>query len=252
MIDALPLVHVGLLLVRPGMLLLVAPVFSGLHAPAHVTIGLTMLLALAVLPTVQVAVPSGSVAITLVVAREAAIGLALGLALKAFVAAIELAGHLSGFQLGLSYSAIVDPQSGVRNNLVAVLYVNVALVTFLLVNGHHVFLRALVTSYERMPLGAGGVHGSLGASVAQHLGLIFSLGSQLAAPLVLVLVVVELAMAIASKTAPMFNLMVIGGPVRLLVGLLLLGLTVPAVSRVAIGAASSVMELGRRSAEAFR
>jgi len=252
MIEALPLVQLGLLLVRPGMLLMVAPVFSGAHAPAYVTIGLTMLLALAVLPTVTVIVPAGVVGITLIVAREAAIGLALGLALKAFVAAVELAGHLCGFQLGLSYSAIVDPQSGVRNNLVAVLYVNVALVTFLLVNGHHVFLRALVASYARMPLGAGSVNASLGASVAEHLGLVFSLGSQLAAPLVLVLVVVEVAMALAAKTAPMFNMMVVGAPVRLLVGLVLLGLTVPAVTRVAIGTAESVMDIGRRSAEAFR
>jgi flagellar biosynthetic protein FliR len=252
MIDALPLLQVGILLVRPGVLLLVAPAFSGVHAPAHVTIGLTVLLALAVLPAVAVPVPNGSLAITLVVAREASIGLALGLALKALIAAVELAGHLAGFQLGLSYSAIVDPQSGVRNNLVAVLYVNIALVTFLLVNGHHAFLRALVASYQQLPVGVGGIGGSLGDSVAELLGLVFSVGTRLAAPLVLVLVVVEAVMAMAARTAPTFNLMVIGAPLRLLIGLVLLALTIPAVTRIATRAADAVVSVGQRNADAFR
>ena len=252
MIDGLPLVQVGILLVRPGVLLMVSPAFAGVHAPAHVTIGLTMLLALAVLPTVVVPVPVGSLAITLIVAREAAIGLALGLSLKALIAAFELAGHLAGFQLGLSYSAIVDPQSGVRNNMVAVLYVNLALVTFLLVNGHHAFLRALVASYQQLPVGAGGVNASLGDSVAELLGMVFSLGTRLAAPLVLVLVVVEVAMALAARTAPTFNLMVIGGPLRLVIGLVLLALTIPVVTRVAARAADAVVNVGQRHADAFR
>jgi flagellar biosynthetic protein FliR len=199
-----------------------------------------------------VTVPNGSRAFTLVVAREAAIGLALGLALKALIGAVELAGHLAGFQLGLSYSAIVDPQSGVRNNLVAVLYVNVALVTFLLVNGHHAFLRALIASYQQLPVGAGAIAGTLGNSVAELLGLVFAIGTRLAAPLVLVLVVVEVAMAMAARTAPSFNLMVIGAPLRLLVGLILLALTVPVVTRVAMRAADAVVAVGQRNAEAFR
>ena len=56
-----------------------------------------------------------------------AIGLALALAIRALVAGAELAGQLAGFQMGLSYGAIVDPQSGVRNNVIAALYGNVAM-----------------------------------------------------------------------------------------------------------------------------
>ena len=164
--DLLPLAQFGLLLVRPGMLILIAPIFGGAFAPAPVKIGLTVLIALALLPSVAVPPqPEIGVSIALVVAREAAIGLALGLAVAVFVNAVELAGHMSGFQLGLSYSAIVDPQSGVRNNLIATLYANVVLVTFLLVNGHHAVLRALGASYEQVPVGAGG---QVSAALVQH------------------------------------------------------------------------------------
>ena len=249
-----PLAQFGLLLVRPGMLILVAPIFGGNYAPAPVKIGLTVLIALALMPLVNMPAPTeNAISIALIVMREAAIGLALGMAVRVFVNAVELAGHMSGFQLGLSYSAIVDPQSGVRNNLIATLYANLVLVTFFLVNGHHAVLRALGASYEQVPLGGGGqVSAALVGTVVEMLGLVFVLGTRLAAPLVLVLLVVELAMGLVSRAAPMLNLMVIGAPLRLLVGLLVLGVMIPMVSRVATGAADAVVQLGMQGAQAFR
>jgi flagellar biosynthetic protein FliR len=253
MSDLVPLAQFGLLLVRPGMLMMTAPIFGGTFAPAPVKIGLTVLIALALLPSVSMPpATENAVSIALLVAREAAIGFALGLAVKVFVGAVELAGHMSGFQLGLSYSAIIGPQSGVRNNLLATLYANVVLVTFLLVNGHHAVLRALGASYERVPMGGGQLSSALAATVVEMLGLMFMLGTRLAAPLILVLLVVELGMGLMSRVAPMLNLMMIGAPMRLLVGLLVLGLMVPMVSRVAAGASDMVVELGLKGAQAFR
>ena len=185
-------------------------------------------------------------------AREAAIGCALGLAVKVFVSAVELAGHMTGFQLGLSYSAIVDPQSGVRNNLLATLYANVVLVTFLLVDGHHAMLRALGASYERVPMGGGQISPALAGTVVEMLGLVFVLGTRLAAPLILVMLVAELGMGLVSRAAPMLNLMIVGAPLRLLVGLIVLGVMVPTVSRVAVNAADVVVRLGMQGAQAFR
>ena len=98
------------------------------------------------------------------------------MSIRALVAAAELAGQLVGFQMGLSYAAIVDPQSGVRNNLLAALYGNIAIITFLLMNGHHAFLRALRDSYDSLPMGVGHIGSSLPAAVMALLGLVFSFG----------------------------------------------------------------------------
>jgi flagellar biosynthetic protein FliR len=251
-IDLAPLAHVGVLLVRPGLLMISAPPFGAAYAPPQVKIGLTVLLALALLPTIAVPQSSSSGSMALVLLREAAIGLALGLSIRAFIAAIELAGHLAGFQIGLSYSAIVDPQSGVRNNLISTLYVNMALVIFLLTNGHHAFLRALNASYETLPIGTGQVSASLPAAVVGMLGLVFTLGTRLAAPLVLVLIVCEVGMALVARAAPMLNLMAVGAPARLIVGLLLLGLMTPVLVRMAVEATGTVLQLGVQGAHAFR
>jgi flagellar biosynthesis protein FliR len=251
-IDLTPFMGLGLLLVRPGTLILTAPGFGGAYAPPQVKIGLTVLLAFVLLPTTTMPAVGSAVGLAVIVTREMAIGLALGMAIRALVAAAELAGQLAGFQMGLSYSAIVDPQSGVRNNLLSALYGNIAVVTFLVMNAHHAFLRALRDSYDSLPMGAGHIGGSLPEAVIGLLGLVFTFGARLAAPLVLVLVITEIALALVARSAPSLNLMAIGAPIRLMVGLILLGFVAPAAVGVLSGFSGTVVQAGVRAAEAFR
>ncbi len=252
MIDLSPLVSLGLLLVRPGTLILVAPPFGGVFAPAPVKIGLTFFLAVMLMPVATPPEMVSAVGVAVVIAREMAIGLALGLATRVLMAAAELGGHLAGFQLGLSYSATVDPASGVRNNLLSTLYSNLAMVAFLLVNAHHAFLRALRDSYAMLPLGRGEIGASLPQAITAMLGLVFSFGVRLAAPLIVVLVICELALGLVARSAPALNLMVVSAPIRLFLGLVLLGVIVPASFGVLSNLSSTVLQAGVRAAEAFR
>ena len=252
MIDLTPFMGIGLLIVRPGTLILTAPGFGGVYAPAQVKVGLTLLLGFALMPTISLPPIGSATGLALVVAREMAIGLALGMSIRALVAAAELAGQLAGFQMGLSYSAIIDPQSGVRNNLLSTLYSNIAIITFLLMNGHHAFLRALGDSFESLPIGAGHIGSSLPGAVMALLGLVFSFGMRLAAPLVLVLVITEIALALVARSAPSLNLMAVGAPVRIVIGLVLLGFVAPAAVGVLSGISGTVLQAGVRAAEAFR
>jgi len=251
-IDLSPIIALGLLLVRPGALIMASPAFGGVFAPAPVKIGLILFLALGLMPvTAAPAIGSGA-GLAIVIARESAIGIALALGTRVLFAAAEFAGHLAGFQMGLSYSAIVDPASGVRNNVLATLYTNVAMVVFLLTNAHHAFLRALRDSYERLPMGGGAIAASLPQSITSMLGLVFSLGTRLAAPIVIVLLVCELAMALVARSAPALNLMVVSAPLRLAIGLILIGVITPAAVGVLAGLSSTVLQAGIHAAEAFR
>jgi flagellar biosynthetic protein FliR len=251
-IDLTPFMRFGLLLVRPGMLIAVSPGFGGTYAPARVKVGLTVLVAIALLPTVALPPVGEPLSLAVVVGREMTIGLALALAIHVLVSAAELAGHVAGFQMGLSYGATVDPQNGVRNPLLVVLYGNIAVVTFLAIDGHHAFLRALHQSYADLPIGTGGIGGALPAVVAQMLGTLFTVGVRLASPIVFVLLFVEIALALLARSAPALNLMVIGAPVRLIVGLLMLAVVVPAAAGVVAGASGSVLQLALRAVGALR
>jgi flagellar biosynthetic protein FliR len=251
-IDLSVVIRFGLLLVRPGMLVMVAPPLGGTFAPTPVKVAITVLLAVVLAPTVTVPPLTSDVSLTLIIARELVIGLSLGLAVRALISAAELGGHLGGYQLGFSYAATIDPVSGVRNSVVTSLYGLLAMLAFFAVNGHHQILRAMVASYDGLPIGGGQVGESILTGVREMLGLIFTVGVRLAAPLVLVLLLVELAVGLVSRSAPSLNFMVVGYPVRLLVGLLVLAVTIGTVPQVIASVVESAIGLGLNLAAAFR
>jgi flagellar biosynthesis protein FliR len=244
--------RLGLLLVRPGLLVAAAPPFGALYTPTPVKIGLSVVLGLALAPAVPLPGEVGLAALTVILAREAAIGLALAMSVRALMAGAEVAGQLAGFQLGFAYAATVDPQTGARNGVVAALYTSLVLLTFLGINGHHALLRALAESYRALPVGLGRVDASMATSVASLLGLVFVFGTQVAAPIVIVLLVVEVAIGLISRAAPAMNLMVLGFPIRLLAGLVALAAAIGVVPSVVSRLVVPALEMAGRLAYGFR
>ncbi|HUU33057.1 MAG TPA: flagellar biosynthetic protein FliR [Vicinamibacterales bacterium] len=244
--------HLGILIARPATLIAAAPVFGGQFAPPHVRIGLAVLLAILIAPMVPPLALASTLGLGVLVAREMAIGLIMALALRAIVAGAELGGHLTGNQLMLSYGSVIDPQGGVRNNLIATIYGNLTLLTFLAINGHHALLRALVASYSALPIGSGGVGPSLAATVTQLLGIVFVLGLRLAAPLIVVMLLLEVGMALMARVAPSLNLMAVAPPIRVVIGLLGVAAMIPLVPSIAARVSAGIAQLALQGAAAFR
>lgn len=252
MIDVSPLAHLALLLIRPGMLFMLAPAIGGVYVPAQARIGLTMLVAFALMGSVPVPPGNGNAVLTAVVAREVVIGLSIAFAVRALIAGAEFAGHLSGYQIGFSYGATIDPQNGVQNTMLATLFGMLATLGFLAINGHHTLLRALTASYAGLPIGMGQVNASLVASVREILGLVFTVGVRLAAPIVTVMLVVEVVVGLISRASPTLNFIIIGYPIRLVVGLVLLGALVGTVPAVTNAMVETAVMIGLRAAAVFR
>jgi flagellar biosynthetic protein FliR len=250
--DPSALASFGVLLVRPGLLIVAAPAWGGTYAPAFVKAGLTVTIAIVLAGVVRVPAAAGETAIALVIAREALIGLSLAIGIRALLAAAELAGYLAGFQIGFTYATVADPQSGVGSNILSSIYGLLALVVFFAADGHHAFLRALALSYDALPIGLGAVDAAVGVQVARLLGVVFGLGLQLALPVVAVLLTVEVALGLVSRAAPSFNVMAEGFPIRIAVGLLTLAATLPLVPALVTKGVPSVLEIGTRLAEAFK
>jgi flagellar biosynthetic protein FliR len=241
-----------LLLVRPGMIVMATPFFGALNAPAHVRVGVTMLLAvlMALSAPLPPALPATGLAV--VVLREMAIGLAIALSVRVLIGAAEFAGHFIGYQIGLSLGSLIDPQSGVRNNILALLYANVVVVLCLATNVHHAVLRALADSYVALPLGVGGIDDSLATSVARILGTIFVLGLRISAPVIVVLLLVELALGLLARVAPSLNVIVAGAPVRIVAGLLVLAASLIGIPPLLARYVPAVLQLASDVASAFR
>ena len=252
MIDASPLAHFGLLLVRPGMIMMLAPGLGGTFVPAPVRVALTVLVGFVLFPSVAIPAGNGNALLTAIIAREVVIGLSLAFAVRALVAAAEFAGHLSGYQLGFSYGATIDPQNGVRNSALATLYGMLATLGFFAINGHHMLLRALAASYASLPIGMGHIGANLPVAVRDILGLVFVVAARLAAPIVIVLLMVELGVGLVSRTSPSLNFMVIGYPVRLIIGLLVLAALVGTIPAVTNSLVDTAFMLASRTAAVFR
>lgn len=240
----------GVLLVRPGALMMVGPGLGGQHVPVQVRVALTALLALALAPSVALPEGAGS-GLLAVVVREIAIGLALGLAARAVIAGAELAGHICSQQIGFSYAATIDPEGGARNTALASLYGLLATFTWLMMGGHHLLIRALDASYTGLPIGGGGLDPSLLGSVKEVLAVVFVTGLRLAAPLVAVLLLLEIALGLVSRAAPALNFFVIGYPVRLIVGLFVVAVTIATLPGVVRSLAERVITAGLTMARAF-
>ena len=131
MTELTPLARIGLLLLRPGMLVVAAPAFGSGFAPAPVRIGLTLLMALTLVPVVALPETLNPASIAIIAMREVVIGMAIAFSVRIVVAGAEMAGHMAGFSLGFSYASLVDPLSGARNNTLSAFYGITALLFFL-------------------------------------------------------------------------------------------------------------------------
>jgi flagellar biosynthetic protein FliR len=249
--DLTPIVRFALLLLRPGMVVMLAPGLGGRQIPAMAKVALTVMAAIALMPTVVLPEVASS-GLAVVILREILVGLSLAFVVQVLVAGAEFAGHLSSYQIGFSYGATIDPTSGVRSTMLVSLYGMLATLAFLGVNGHHALLRALAQSYEGVPIGAVQVDGSIVTAVTDMLAMLFVVGVRLAAPVLIVLLIVEVAIGLISRAAPSLNFMVIGYPLRIIVGLFLVAALIYTVPRVTESMIERALMLGGRTASAFR
>jgi flagellar biosynthetic protein FliR len=113
-------------------------------------------------------------------------------------------------------------------------------------------LRALADSYAALPVGFGGIDGSLAGSVGQLLGLVFILGVRIAAPVIVVLLLVELGLGLVARVAPSLNVMIAGAPIRVVLGLLVIAASVGAMPGLLSRYVPVTFQAAAGAAQAFR
>lgn len=210
-------------------LIAVAPVFGNTSLPVQVKIGLGVMLALIVAPTIP-ALPATdpmSLAGLLILVQQLIIGLGMGFAMRIIFAAVEMAGTITGMTMGLSFASFFDPQSQGQSNSISQFLVLLATLAFLAVNGHLLLLSALAHSFSALPISTTPVSGQMFRQIADWGGVIFSAGIQLSLPMVAALLITNIALGILTRAAPQLNLFGIGFPITLTVGFVVIGLALP-------------------------
>jgi flagellar biosynthetic protein FliR len=161
------------------------------------------------------------------IAGEMAFGLAMGTAVSLIFIATQWAGEIIGQQMGLNSGELFDPMYGGAGNLVGDLYQMMTLTIFLAVGGHHALIRGVRASFDALPLLSAGIDQSI---LNLLIGLFQStamLAIQLAAPMLVTMLIVDLSLGVIGKTMPQLNVMSMGLTLRAVIGVvvLILGLS---------------------------
>ena len=206
-----------------------APVLSSRAFPLRARIGLAFLVALAAQAALsgQPVISINSPQAMGTVVQQVGIGLAIGFTVRLVFAAVELAGEVIGFQMGLNFASFFDPSLNSQSSAVARFFGQMASLLFVVLNGHIMVLMATVKSFEAFPVDQNFLE-ALKTMKLQQLGAdLFASGLWMALPMVGMLMFVNLALGIVSRVAPQMNIYSVGFPITLSVGLVGIAVTLP-------------------------
>lgn len=217
-----------LILVRVGVVLFLFPFFSSRLIPLPCKAGLCLLFTAVFFPVVDLAdarLPASGLGVFRLLLSELAVGMILALMVQVFFEAVRMMGELVGFQTGFAITNILDPQSGIQVSILANMAYLVALVLFLSLDGHHIFIRALKESYEVLPVGAFTLKGEALMEWMGKFGEMFVLSVKMGAPAIVGLLFLKAALGLVTKAIPQMNVMIVAFPLQIVVGLFFFGIS---------------------------
>jgi len=160
--------------------------------------------------------------------QEFLTGALIGFLLRMFLAAVTLAGQLAGFQMGLAIANVIDPATSDRYTIIAQLLNLIAMFVFIEMDGHLMAVRVLATSFEWLPPFSAALGGEVFHDLVSSGGKeMFQLALKIGWPISLALLLVYLSMALLSRVAPQINMLMVGFPITISVGLIVIMIGIP-------------------------
>jgi flagellar biosynthetic protein FliR len=228
---------------RATGLLLLLPVFSGATIPMPVRVALAAMLALVAAPLLANPgpLPAHWLLFVIALAHELLAGLLLGLAARLLFFALELAGQIISTEIGLIMSSNIDPISHNMSSPANTMLFYFGTVLFLATGAHHYSIAAFLRSFEIFPPSAAFDPATADYVIGQS-ARVFLIAVQIAAPLLAVNFVVNLAFAALGRAAPTLDVYASSFPVRILVGLTVFGMTFALAAQYVLGELQSTPE----------
>jgi len=210
--------------------MITAPFWGSPVVPGQVRVFVMVLVGALLLPVVRGPLPPGlgsSVfSFVVPVAMELLLGFLFAYAALFIFSAAQFAGQLVDIQMGFGVANVIDPLSSSQVTLIGQVQYLVALLVFLLLDGHHMVLDGLVRTFSIAPLGAPLANADSLMVLVESAGkLLFVVAAQLAAPVMTVLFMTNLALGLVSRMLPQMNIFLVGLPLQVGVGLLALAVS---------------------------
>lgn len=220
--DPRTVISFYLTLFRISVVLFILP-FFGDTLPPLIKATLLIVITLAVWPQLSFPAeyfPANPLNLAVMFAGEVVLGMCLGIIVRMLIAAVQIGGTIINFQMGFSMVNAIDPLTGMQEPVTTHFLYMCTMLTFLTLNGHLHLIKALGSSFEMVPPGGLFLTPQLMSEVMLFAKQMFILGVRIAAPVIMALFLVDLALALISKMAPQMNVLILGFPLKIMVGFL--------------------------------
>ncbi len=214
--------------IRISSMFVSMPVFSVKSLPAKIRILASLLITVVVVPVLP---ETPTIAIFsyqgfLVTIQQLVIGLSTGFVLQMVFAVMLVGGQSIAYSMGLGFSSMVDPVTGIQVPVIAQVFVVSASLMFLAVNGHLLLIEVLVASFTTLPIDKAGFSLNDIWSIVAWSSQMFSGGLLLAMPIMAALLFVNISFGVAARSAPQLQIFGVGFPITIMMGMVLIWVTI--------------------------
>lgn len=219
-----------LILVRISGIFMMAPVYGSRNVAGRVKACLALIITYIIFPLLfnpNTVIPDHFLSYFFMVLGELLIGLILGFVSSLIFSAIQMAGQLLDMQIGFGVINLIDPLSGQQAPLVGNFKYILALILFLVMNGHHVLLSAVFASFKLIPVTGMLVDAAITQFIIDIIGNMFILALKITLPILMALLLTDMALGILARTMPQMNIFVVGVPGKIIVGIFVLSIALP-------------------------
>jgi flagellar biosynthesis protein FliR len=212
--------------VRAAAWLMIAPPFSSRAIPTSAKALLSVAISLPMLPKAVHGVPALEIApILTAVVLQVAVGAALGFLCYLIFIAVQVAGDLIDVFGGFSLAFAFDPLQQTGSSIFGRLYQWTALALLMASGGYLIVLNGFLRTYRTIGLDGGLPQGPLLQTLSAGIGQMMLSAVQIAAPLLAVLFLADVALGLLTRVAPALNAFAMGFPFKILLTVLLVGAT---------------------------
>ncbi|MGF1547906.1 MAG: flagellar biosynthetic protein FliR [Thiotrichales bacterium] len=221
-------------LLRVSAMLMVMPAIGGRNVPLRIRAALAVMLTVVMLPQTGAAPALDPLSADglLVSIHQVLIGAFMGLMLQLVLQAAIIAGEFVALSMGLGFALMADPQNGVQVPMVGQLFMILATLLFLVLNGHLALIQMVADSFSYLPLGGGGLPFEAYWLLVEWSATMFTGAMSIALPAVISLLAVNLSLGVITRAAPQLNIFSVGFPLTLLTGLVILMSVLPTLPEV--------------------
>lgn len=224
---------------RLAGMLMFQPVLGSLSIPMRVRALFAAGLGLVLTPLVRLpaTAPDSVGGVLLALGNELLVGALIGLVIRLVFLAMELAGLLIAQESGMAFAQLADPSTGAHGDVLGILYVQLGVVVYLVLGGHRAVVAACLDTFESIPLLS---ERSLVTAGPELLSEALALGAQtavrIAAPVLLTLILVNVALGLVGRTLPQLNIAILGFSIKGIIVFVLIAASLPAAVEVFSGA----------------